>query len=242
MVVEPCGETFKLVENALRSSERDCQVFHAKDAYEAMFKMKNAVPDLLLTDIELHKYFSGRRFIEQVLQEKQHRNIGVIVTAAAPDEEFCVNQVMSGQVQFVPRPFDLGTISKAITKALVRSKAQGDLDFQIRQLQIGEILFREGDQAGSTFLVKSGRLQACRTSGGSSAVLGEIRAGEFVGELAYINNEPRSADVLAVEPCELIEIPIEALDGLIFSKPAWAKALMKTLAMRVKTANFSKSG
>jgi CRP-like cAMP-binding protein len=57
--------------------------------------------------------------------------------------------------------------------------------------------------------------------------------------MAYINGEPRSANVKATKDCELVEIPIHLLDHVLFMKPAWAKALMKTLSRRIKNANSS---
>ncbi|MBL7688606.1 MAG: Crp/Fnr family transcriptional regulator, partial [Bdellovibrionaceae bacterium] len=60
---------------------------------------------------------------------------------------------------------------------------------------------------------------------------------EFVGEMAHINQEPRSASVKALEDCELIEIPNGSLDLVLFSKPAWAQALMRTLSRRLKRIN-----
>ncbi|MCB0415661.1 MAG: Crp/Fnr family transcriptional regulator, partial [Bdellovibrionales bacterium] len=56
-------------------------------------------------------------------------------------------------------------------------------------------------------------------------------------EMAYINGEPRSADVVALSDCELIEFGVDRLDSLLFKKPSWSKALMKTLSKRLKRAN-----
>jgi hypothetical protein len=57
------------------------------------------------------------------------------------------------------------------------------------------------------------------------------------GEMAYINGEPRAANVIAEGPSELIEIPFERLDHVLFQKPMWSKALMRTLSKRLKNAN-----
>jgi CRP/FNR family cyclic AMP-dependent transcriptional regulator len=43
--------------------------------------------------------------------------------------------------------------------------------------------------------------------------------------------------VKALSDCELIEIPIGTLDTVLFSKPAWARALMMTLSKRLKRSN-----
>ena len=68
-------------------------------------------------------------------------------------------------------------------------------------------------------------------------LLGTIRPGEFVGEMAHINNENRTATVRAISDCELIEIPNGTLDLVLFSKPVWARALVSTLSKRLKMSN-----
>jgi CRP/FNR family transcriptional regulator, cyclic AMP receptor protein len=72
--------------------------------------------------------------------------------------------------------------------------------------------------------------------------LGEIASGEFVGEMGHFNHEPRSATVEAVTEVDLIEIPLESLENVIFTKPSWARALVKTLAQRLKRANKALTG
>lgn len=75
---------------------------------------------------------------------------------------------------------------------------------------------------------------AWKSKNGQRVDLGKIKAGEFVGEMAHINKEPRSATVTAVTDCELIEIPFGSLDPILFSKPSWSKALFVTLSKRLK--------
>ena len=112
--------------------------------------------------------------------------------------------------------------------------------FRTLHLKKGDVLFLEGEKAEAAFLVKAGKLEASRQADGSSILLGDILAGEFVGEMAHITGEPRSADVRATEETELVEIPCGTLDLLIFSKPTWTKSLLKTLCRRVKEANQRK--
>lgn len=237
LLVDPDEEMQKSLETTLRANVTDLQVFFAKEGYEAMVKMTKAAPDILITDLELGKHYSGRKLLEETFKEKRLQYTNIIVTREAPDSEFCLDEVVSGRIQFVPRPFTFGSLEKAVAKALDRSKIQTSSEFRIRLIAAGETLFREGDKATCTYLLKSGKLSASRSIGEKSQILGTISPGEFVGEMAYINSEPRSADVIALENSELVEIPLEALDSLIFTKPAWSKALMKTLSSRLKTAN-----
>jgi CRP/FNR family cyclic AMP-dependent transcriptional regulator len=86
-------------------------------------------------------------------------------------------------------------------------------------------------------LVKGQLRVVKRIEGGEPILLGMVQPGEFVGEMSYINGENRSADVISDLSAELIEIPFDRLDRVLFQKPAWSKALMRTLSKRLKAAN-----
>jgi len=55
--------------------------------------------------------------------------------------------------------------------------------------------------------------------------------------MAYINNDSRSAYIEATSNAQLIEVPIELVDKILYKRPAWSKALMQTLSKRLKNAN-----
>ncbi len=79
-----------------------------------------------------------------------------------------------------------------------------------RTLAAGETLFAQGDAAGPLYVVLSGRLRAIATSPGGETesrrdiVLGDIAAGEPVGEMALFTGEPRMASVIALRPSRLL--------------------------------------
>jgi CRP/FNR family cyclic AMP-dependent transcriptional regulator len=225
----------KGLSDTLRATYEGCTIYSALDGSEALIKMRNVTPHVLITDIELPK-FSGSELIRTVM--KEFPGTGVLVISEIPDQEVFVDEVVRGRLQFVARPVDDKKIFlDSVNRALGRASSQKDPEFRMRFLSPGEILFRQGDKADSAFLVKKGKLRAFRKLAMGSQTLGEILAGEFVGEMAHINGEPRSADVEALDNSELIEIPLGTLDVLLFSKPAWSKALMKTLSRRLKAAN-----
>jgi CRP-like cAMP-binding protein len=102
----------------------------------------------------------------------------------------------------------------------------------------GDHLITEGEKADYVYIVRKGKLQAYHVSStGVETALGDIERGEFVGEMAYIAGQARSAHVRAVTDCELIEIPIGTLDKLLYQRPAWSKTLMATLTKRLKNSN-----
>lgn len=84
-----------------------------------------------------------------------------------------------------------------------------------RELRRGEILFREGEQGDTLFLLSRGRLRAvvCRDRVEPS-VVGEIAAGEILGELAVLCAAPRSATVVAIRDSVVVEISGDDLSRL----------------------------
>lgn len=212
-------------------------VFTATDGIEVLFKAENVTPHVVILDSDLQK-MTALDVTEKLLRRKER--ISIIIVSPLPETERFVDEVVTGQVHILTRPTDQKTFLQHLTRAL-NWIAHGDLQgYRLRFLSQNEVLLRDGDTADSVFLVKSGRLKAFKNEGPNEVVLGYINAGEFVGEMAYIHGEARSANVVSLTECELIEIPNDSLDSVLFSKPAWSKALVKTLSSRLKQANADK--
>ncbi len=100
-----------------------------------------------------------------------------------------------------------------------------------------QVLLREGEHSHSMFWVQNGQLMVSKKRGNEEVLLGHVYSGELVGEISFLDNEPRSATVKAVSECDLIEIPQETLDKVFSSQPKWMEILVKTLAERLRKAN-----
>jgi CRP-like cAMP-binding protein len=74
------------------------------------------------------------------------------------------------------------------------------------ELGTGQTLFREGDAPSSAFLIESGRLRITATVDGQQKMLGDVEAGALVGEVAVLDDSPRTATATALEPCVLTAI------------------------------------
>ena len=101
-------------------------------------------------------------------------------------------------------------------------------------LQPGDILFREGDDAHSMYVVRHGTM---RIMSGSS-IFETVHDGGIVGEMAIVENHaPRSATVIAGTRCELLEIDSEQFLTLVASAPAFAITVMRVIARRLRVMN-----
>ncbi|MBB4266329.1 cyclic nucleotide-binding domain-containing protein [Roseospira visakhapatnamensis] len=74
----------------------------------------------------------------------------------------------------------------------------------------GEVLFREGDTGDRAYVVRHGRLEVSRRFGSAEVVIAVDGPGTIVGEMALIDDSPRSATVRALETTEVTVIPKEA--------------------------------
>src|SRR4051812_19689216 len=76
-----------------------------------------------------------------------------------------------------------------------------------RRFEPREIVFREGDDSDTCYLVRSGRARAVREHGdGRQITLAQFGPGDIFGELALFDTERRSATVEAVEELEAIGV------------------------------------
>jgi 2-oxoglutarate dehydrogenase E1 component len=99
-----------------------------------------------------------------------------------------------------------------------------------REFPAEEALCRQGELDRDLFVVLEGSARVVR---GGRAVA-SIWPGEIVGELAFLDRQPRSADVIATTPMRVLAIPAERLDQLMDDYPAIARALLAVLASRVR--------
>jgi diguanylate cyclase len=75
-----------------------------------------------------------------------------------------------------------------------------------QRIAAGTLLFSEGDPPGSAYLIESGRVEISTGSGERRLVLSYLEAGALLGEMAVIDDAPRSATARAMTDCTLIEI------------------------------------
>ena len=77
-------------------------------------------------------------------------------------------------------------------------------DVRVVRLEAGEVIFREGDPGDLLYLVGQGSVKISKSGrGGEQETLGFIQSGNFFGEMALLDGEPRSAMATAAEPTRL---------------------------------------
>ncbi len=93
-------------------------------------------------------------------------------------------------------------------------------ELQIVTLREGEIIFREGDPGDSLYLVGEGSVQISkRGRGGNQETLAFIQSGNFFGEMALLDGEPRSAMATAAETTILGTVSEETFQHILELAP-----------------------
>jgi CRP/FNR family cyclic AMP-dependent transcriptional regulator len=99
----------------------------------------------------------------------------------------------------------------------------------------GAIIINEGDEAGTLYIVISGSVKVYLSDdAGKEVILSTLGQGEHFGELALLDDTPRSASVATCEPCKLLLVQKSALREAIVSEPDMALQMMRALARRIR--------
>ncbi len=107
-----------------------------------------------------------------------------------------------------------------------------------RQFAAGEVVFREGDESDTCYVVRSGHARAIREhQDGRSITLARFGPGDIFGELAMFDDEKRSATVEALEPTEAIAILGGDMRRLLREHPDIAVKLIAAIARRLRETN-----
>ena len=107
-----------------------------------------------------------------------------------------------------------------------------------RRFDSGEVVFREGDESNTCYIVRSGQARAIREhSDGRSITLANFGPGDIFGELAMFDNERRSATVEAIETTEAIAILGGDMRRLLRQHPDIAIKLLSALGRRLRQTN-----
>ena len=102
----------------------------------------------------------------------------------------------------------------------------------------GSAIMHEGDPVDSLYIVVSGRLKVMMgEADGKETILSIIGPGEFFGEMGLIDDNPRSASVVAIEPCELLAITKHAFRKCLVENADLAMAVMRVLVRRLREAD-----
>ena len=94
----------------------------------------------------------------------------------------------------------------------------------------GKALVREGQLGREFYMVVNGRVRVEQ----EGAVIGHLESGEYFGEMALLDGHTRTASVITETDTSLLVIHFTAFDTLLDTVPGLQKAMLRTLARRVR--------
>lgn len=104
-------------------------------------------------------------------------------------------------------------------------------------LKKGEFLLLEGEESQEMYLLVEGQLSVLKGMGEHEREVSKIFPKQLVGEISFLDGEPRSASVLAQSDCKLIVIRRAHFNEVIDNQQDWFKKLALTLCDRLRKAS-----
>jgi len=125
---------------------------------------------------------------------------------------------------------------------LFESLTDDDLDALSRRLEEfdyadGAIVFNQGDEGSSLFIVEEGGVEISYGEGKSKVILATLFAGQYFGELSLFDGSPRSATATAIKPSRLIRLDRDDLVDFVNKNPAAALRIIAEMGERLRQTN-----
>ena len=98
----------------------------------------------------------------------------------------------------------------------------------------GTILFREGERGKEMYVIQSGKVRITKEVRGKTQTLAVLGPGEFFGEMAILNNKPRSATAVVEEESKMLVIGPKTFESMIRGNTEIAVRMIKKLAQRLE--------
>ena len=99
----------------------------------------------------------------------------------------------------------------------------------------GQLVLREGDPGDSLYVVLKGDLEVTKRQGGQDVLLALYDPGQFFGEMALLEQAPRSASVRTVQESRLLVISQAAFQSLLSCSPSAPLRILHTVTSRLRS-------
>jgi CRP-like cAMP-binding protein len=106
----------------------------------------------------------------------------------------------------------------------------------LRTFEPGEMIFSEFEPGDSFYLIQEGRVKLVRVIGDVEKTLDILQPAEMFGEMALLEDSPRSATAIALDEVQVLEFNRQNFEILISGNPRIALKLLKTFASRLYDA------
>ena len=261
LVVDPLPESRQLLKGALRNLKDIESVRETGSARHIFDIISDAPVDLILIDQNLgdENVFD---VVKSLKSEPRTAGVKFILMSSSLDTESRRKGIEAGILGYLAKPYDLNSLESAIRDSLGKVSTNHketlnkvrkieffseftDLELvrllkicHTRKFQAGEILFREGDHGDRLYVLIAGQVHILKRRDGNKEVLATLGVGDCFGEMALVDQEPRSADAEAATDCMVIEVNsqiINDINDILALKLFRKMAILVTKKLRVYT-------
>jgi small-conductance mechanosensitive channel len=133
---------------------------------------------------------------------------------------------------------DGGAIAERLSAVDIFAPLSADETTMLAQASVrhvfapGETVIRAGEPGSSMFVVHKGRVRVQVSENGRPRTVATLNEGDFFGEMALFTGEPRTANVLALEETEVLEIGHAAMKRVFDTNPDLVESLSFIMAER----------
>lgn len=107
--------------------------------------------------------------------------------------------------------------------------------------QMGEVIFKEGDEGNRAFVVQKGEVEISKIADGRKVVLGVVGPGGIFGEMALIDDSPRMANAVSADVTTVILISREMLKAKLSKADPFLRGLLNIFASNLRSMARSRS-
>ncbi len=106
----------------------------------------------------------------------------------------------------------------------------------------GDQIFSEGEIGNTMLIILTGEVKIVKlgSENNQPMTLATRGAGEFIGEMALVEESPRSASVIATSACEVLEITKSNFEKIIKEKPSFAVNVLESLSNKLRESDSSR--
>lgn len=105
------------------------------------------------------------------------------------------------------------------------------------QVKAGEFIIAEGDPGKDMYIIEQGQVEIVKSVGAGMRRLGVLEAGDFFGEMAILDDQPRGASARAVKDAKLLRIDASTFDQMLRQYPEIAIRMLRKLSARLREAS-----
>ena len=134
------------------------------------------------------------------------------------------------------------TFDLLLPPELVQLKLTDSMGVTHEHFEPGEEIFHQGDLGDRIYIIASGQAEVVRDENGQEVSLARLGPGEYVGEMALLNQTTRNATVRCIEPMDVLSIHKREFSLLAANLPAMQDSFEKVMSQRTQATKAALVG